>query len=233
MSVERVVMPPGSQPVIGEVTSDQATILISRVMRVELSSPTIQVTDEYPAVQSVDVNTIGAPTFWAWSVVAPERPGNHILTLKIFLGEEPLQPSWLRGYQVEVVEFSPTPGPTTMPSDTPDASSTPTLTPTPTLPPPPTPTPTMSERIRRGMLDNAAEIFISVVSLVLSGIAWLVGASYRWRKRRKTKLADLRNELAAASEEGAVGAHRVGPALTAEISELEGVRWWQFWKWDD
>ena len=33
--------------------------------------------------------------------------------------------------------------------------------------------------------DNAAEIIISVVSLVLSGLAWLVGASRRWRKRNR------------------------------------------------
>ena len=83
------------------------------------------------------------------------------------------------------------------------------------------------------MHDNAAEILISVVSLLASGIAWFVGAGYRWRKRRRAKLADLGKELARAAEDDSAGAQRDLASLTAEISELEGVRWWQFWKWDD
>jgi hypothetical protein len=216
MSVERVVLPPESEAAIGELAQDQATILVRPVMRAELSSPTLGVTAEFPAVQEVAVSQIAVPTFWAWTVAAPAEPGDHILTVKVFLGAEAVQPSWLRAYQVEVIPLPPTPAPTTAPT-----------TPVPTVTPIPTPTPSLSERIKEGMVENAAEIIISVVSLGLSGLIGLAGFAYRGRKKRRTRIAGLQKELA----------HAIGEeeqaALAAEIGELERARWWQFWKWDD
>jgi hypothetical protein len=216
MSVERVVLPPESEAAIGELTRDQATILVAPVMRVELTSPTLGVTAEFPAVQEVAVSQIAVPTFWAWTVAAPAEPGNHILTAKVFLGAEALQPSWLRAYQVEVIPFSPTPPP-----------AAPPVSPTPAPTPVPTPTPTLSERIQEGMVENAAEIIISVVSLGLSGVIGLAGFAYRGRKKRRARIADLQKELA----------HAIGEeeqaSLAADIDALERARWWQFWKWDD
>jgi hypothetical protein len=222
MSVERVVLSPGSQPAIGEVSSDQATIIIGRVMRVEVSSPTFVVASEYPAVQAVDVETIGSPTFWAWTVVAPDRVGNHILTVRVFLGEETAQPSWMRAYQVEVLEFSPTPAVPSSAATLPASGSSPTLMPTAA----PTPTPALSERIKEGVLANVVEILISIVSLLISGMAWLLGVGYRAQKKRTEKIASLQKELAKAAAEER-------EALAKEIAQLEAVRWWQFCKWGE
>jgi hypothetical protein len=216
MTVERVAPPQGAAPsAIGQVASDQATVFIGSEMRVELSSPTFGVTAESPAVQAVAVDRIAEPSWWVWSLVAPERVGSHVLTLKLFLSAEAVQPSWLRAYTVEVIPLSPTAAPVT-----------PSLTPEPTFTPTPIPTPSLSERVREGMVENAAEIIISVVSLLLSGLAWLVGASWRWRKRRRTRIAELEKVLVKAAEGEAEMAR-------AEITELESVRWWQFWRWDD
>ena len=216
MSVERVVLPPEGEPAIGELAQDQATVLVAPIMRAELSSPTLGVTAEFPAVQEVAVSQIAVPTFWAWTVAAPAEPGAHILTLKLFLGADALQPSWLRAYQVQVLPFSPTPGPTAEP-----------VSPTPAPSPVPTPTPSLSQRMKEGMVENAAEIIISVVSLGLSGLVGLAGFAYRERKKRRARVAELQKELA----------HAVGEeeraALAAGIDELERARWWQFWKWDD
>jgi hypothetical protein len=216
MSVERVVLPPESEAAIGELAQDQATILVAPVMRAELSSPTLGVTAEFPAVQEVAVSQIAVPTFWAWTVAAPAEPGAHILTVKLYLGAEALQPSWLRAYQVEVIPFSPTPAPTAAP-----------VSPTPAATPVPTPTPTLSERIQEGMVENAAEIIISVVSLALSGLIGLAGFAYRGRKKLRARVAELHQQLAhAAGEEEQA-------ELSAAIRDLERARWWQFWKWDD
>lgn len=212
MSVERVVLSPGSQPAIGEVSSDQATIIIGRVMRVEVSSPTFAVVAEYPAVQAVDVETIGSPTFWAWTVVAPDRVGSHILTVRVYQGEETAQPSWVRAYQVEVLEFS--------------AATQPAPGSGPTLMPTAAPTPALGERIKEGILANVVEILISIVSLLISGIAWLVGVGYRAQKKRTEKIASLEKEMAEAAAEER-------EALAKEIAQLEAVKWWQFCKWGE
>ena len=222
MSVERVAPPESASGPIGEVASDRATILLGPEMRVELSSPTFGVTVESPAVQAVALDLIAEPSWWVWSLVAPERPGSHILTLKLYLGAEATQPSWLRAYTVEVLAPSPTAAPVT-PTETPRPTALPTEIPTAT----PIPTPTLSERIKEGMVENAAEIIISVVSLLLSGLAWLVGASWRWRKRKRLRMAELEKALAETAEEGETA------ELHAEIAQLDSVRWWQFWRWDD
>ena len=184
MSVERVAPPEGASGPIGAVASDRATVLLGPEMRVELSSPTFGVAAESPAVQRVALERIAEPTFWVWSLVAPERPGSHVLTLKLYLGAEATQPSWLRAYTVAVIAPSPTATPV-VPTETPEPTAVPTEEPTPT----PVPTPTLSERVKEGMVENAAEIIISIVSLLLSGLAWLVGASWRWRKRKRTRIA--------------------------------------------
>jgi len=98
---ERIPVPSDAPPIIGETTSYQTTILVADTMRLELSSPTVAVAELTALAQSVDVTGDGDSTMWAWSLVAPETAGLHVLVLKTFLGDD-LNPVWLRSFQVEV-----------------------------------------------------------------------------------------------------------------------------------
>lgn len=101
IAFERIPVPTDAPPIIGETTAYQATILVAGTMRLELSSPTIAVDALTALTQSVDVGNAGNSTMWAWSLVAPETAGLHVLVLKTFLGDDP-NPVWLRSFQVEV-----------------------------------------------------------------------------------------------------------------------------------
>jgi hypothetical protein len=130
--IERIDIPPYDAPlIIGELNSHQATILVRETMRVELTSPTFWVEDLYPSTQFVNINAIFEPTFWAWTIVAPNVPGSHVLAIRVYLGDDD-RPSWVGNLEIEVVEFTPTPIPTPVPTDTPTSTNTPTGTPTST-----------------------------------------------------------------------------------------------------
>ncbi len=137
MAIERIDIPPDVPPIIGELSSYQSTILVREIMRVELSSPTFEIESQYPSTQLVNINAIAEPTFWAWTIVAPNATGAHVLTIRVYLGDND-SPSWVGSLEIEVTEFTPTPIPTPMPTDTPTSTNTPTFTPTNT----PTGTPT-------------------------------------------------------------------------------------------
>lgn len=102
IAFERIPVPTDAPPIIGETKSYQTTILVADTMRLELSSPTIAVAMLTELTQSVDVAGNGDSTMWAWSLVAPETTGLHVLVLKAFLGDD-LNPVWLRSFQVEVL----------------------------------------------------------------------------------------------------------------------------------
>ncbi len=104
IAFERIPVPTDAPPIIGETTSYQTTILVADTMRLELSSPTIAVDTLTAPTQAVDTTGDGDSTMWAWSLVAPETAGLHVLVLKTFLGDNP-NPVWLRSFQVEVTEL--------------------------------------------------------------------------------------------------------------------------------
>lgn len=101
IAFERIPVPTDAPPIVGETTAYQTTILVAETMRLELSSPTITVDTLTAPTQAVDITGDGDSTMWAWSLVAPDTAGLHVLVLKTFLGDDP-NPVWLRSFQVEV-----------------------------------------------------------------------------------------------------------------------------------
>ena len=111
---DRIPIPPDAPPIVGATSLYRATILIWNQMRLELTSPTFSVSPIYPAAQTVNTDPGADPAVWAWTIVAPETPGLHVLVLQVFLGDDDV-PVWGRSFQVEVVGTealaTPTPPP--------------------------------------------------------------------------------------------------------------------------
>lgn len=103
---DRIPIPPDAPPIAGTVSSYQTTIPISTPMRVELTSPTFDVSPVNLATQPIDMTPGGQPALWAWTLVAPEAGGLHVLVVQAFLGEE-TSPVWARSFQVEVINPNP------------------------------------------------------------------------------------------------------------------------------
>jgi hypothetical protein len=105
IEIERIEIPPDAPRIIGELNSHMATILVTETMRVELSSPTFRVENLYPVKQKIDLNSIAEPTIWAWTIAAPDTVGTHVLTLRVYLGDNEA-PNWVGNIKVEVVELN-------------------------------------------------------------------------------------------------------------------------------
>jgi len=112
---DRIVIPPDAPPIVGQAETYRATILVSPVMRMELSSPTLGVQAIQPEQQKVDLTVGAEPTLWAWFIVASKNEGLHTFALKVFLGDD-TNPSWIRTFQIEVVSGTGmVPAPTPVP----------------------------------------------------------------------------------------------------------------------
>jgi hypothetical protein len=104
---ERIEIPPDVPRVIGELNSHMATILLTETMRVELSSPTFEVENLFPAAQKVALDKIVEPTIWAWTIVAPETIGTHVLTLRVYANDSDA-PNWVGNMTIEVAALEQT-----------------------------------------------------------------------------------------------------------------------------
>jgi hypothetical protein len=158
VSVARVEIPPDAPEIVGKHETHRSTILVAEQMRVELLSPTFMVEAHYPPLRAVDIRRVNVATVWAWDIAAPGVPGLHVLTVRVYLGEQ-ATPSWVRGFEVEVIELTPTPQPTQRP----------TATPVPAL-----------QRFAAGVADN---VVIMVIVLVVV-VAVAAGGTVALRKRR-------------------------------------------------
>lgn len=119
--IERVPIPTNIPAIVGELNSYQTLIYIQEKMSVEISSPTIEVGDVYPAsIQTVNINEFADPTFWSWAIVAPNTIGSHDLNIDVFRSEDRI-PTWRGVLNIEVIELTPTaaPTPTNTPKPTP------------------------------------------------------------------------------------------------------------------
>jgi hypothetical protein len=209
--VDRVEIPVDAPPVIGELNSYQTSILIASSMRVELSSPVFEIESLFLATQDVDTNSIARPTFWAWSIVAPGEVGSQVVTVRVFLGDDPT-PSWVRSLQIEVVEFTPTPFPTPTatliptathnPTSTgiPTPTNTPTFTPTPTHTPTFTPTPTTVPFVQTpggvAMIGAGGTIMAALITGLIGFVVArdsfpIIGTKASYRRTLKTLYANL------------------------------------------
>jgi hypothetical protein len=96
-------------PLYGELFQDQRTILIDDRMKVEIAAPAFEVERLFPQIQTVETEELEKPTRWAWSVIAPETQGVHVINFKVYVDEDSETPSWLGAYQIEVKQPVPTP----------------------------------------------------------------------------------------------------------------------------
>jgi hypothetical protein len=82
--------------------------LIDERMKVEIAAPAFEVVRLYPQIQTVETEELETPTRWAWSLIAPETEGVHIINFKVYVDEGSETPSWLGAYQIEVKQPIPT-----------------------------------------------------------------------------------------------------------------------------
>jgi hypothetical protein len=184
----------------GDLYADHSTILVDDRMKVELSAHAFEVETHFPAVQIIDLETPDKASNWAWTIIAPQAQGVHVLNFSVFVEEDSDSPSWFGAYQIEV--FAPTPNPTDEP-----------------LPSSETTTPGRIKDLRIFSSINQLLDFFTVLSTILAGIF----AIKRRHLRRQVDLAEIiyRTEPTTEMEE---------LELSERISELESIKWWQFWK---
>jgi hypothetical protein len=96
-------------PVYGKLFQDRRTILIDGRMKVEIAAPAFEVERLFPQIQTVETEEPEKPTRWAWTVIAPETQGVHVINFKVFVDEGSETPSWLGAYQIEVKQPVSTP----------------------------------------------------------------------------------------------------------------------------
>ena len=104
VAIERIEIPPDAPRIVGELNSHTAIILVAKEMRVELSSPTFEIENLYPSKQSIDLASSNKLTIWAWTIVAPDTIGNHVLTMRVYPGDGEA-PSWVGNIKVEVTQL--------------------------------------------------------------------------------------------------------------------------------
>lgn len=123
LSIELIAIPPNAPRVLGEQRTHRADILIAERMRLELQGEAFDPVPHYPSVQMVDLYEIERVTIWAWTITAPNTLGHHVLTIRAYMGEDET-PSYVGSFEIDVVAFTPTPGPPGMPSSLLPAIST-------------------------------------------------------------------------------------------------------------
>ncbi len=193
-------------PIHGDLFSDKVTILVDERMKAELSAQAFEIDPQFPAIQSVDLESIGKATNWAWAIIAPVSEGVHVLNFRVFVDEESDTPSWFGAYQIEVL------APTPIPSDTPK----PTLTNTPS------PTLTTLRKVEENLINESTKLLLEFITLLGSISAGIFGI-IRAHLKRQDEIAELEKKLGSASMEEK-------PALIDKIAKLESIKWWQFWK---
>jgi flagellar basal body-associated protein FliL len=169
VSVARVEIPPDAPEIAGKHETHRSTILVAETMRVELSSPTFVIESHYPPLREVDTRHVNVATVWAWDIAAPDTPGLHVLTARVYLGEQ-TAPSWVRGFEIDVHELPPTAAPTQPPALTP--------TPLPAL-----------RRLPTAIADNAPLLLVVllVVLVVLIGASVAVYLAMRKQKSQESQ----------------------------------------------
>jgi len=103
MSIEIITIPPDAPPIVGARGSDEAIIRITNMVRVELIAPAFQIGSAASVTRPVNIETLGEPTYWNWTLVAPDTIGSHNFTLNVYLADE-VNPTWTRVYQIEVAD---------------------------------------------------------------------------------------------------------------------------------
>lgn len=223
-SANRVDIPATATPIVGKSSIHRSSIIIDDRMRVELASITLDVQPRTASIQEINIREVGQASEWIFSIKAPADLGYHLLDVSVFLDENSDSPSWIGSYQIEVLEPTSTPQPTSAPTFTATLPASPTPIPTPT------PTPSFCE-----------SILIQIRDEPMDGISWLLGglgviALGFWKLvlpnlQRKDSINRLEDELKILKRKGAPKDARYG--IEVKIARLRSIRWWEFWRETD
>ena len=223
-SATRVDIPATATPIVGKSEVQRSNIVIDNRIRVELASITLDVQPRTELIQDVNIQDVGQPSEWIFSIKAPADMGYHLLDVSVFLDENSDSPSWIGSYQIEVLEPTSTPQPTSAPTFTATLPASPTPIPTPT------PTPSFCE-----------SIIIQIRDEPMDGISWLLGglgmiALGFWKLvlpnlQRKDSIKRLEAELKILKRRGAPKDVRYD--MEEKIVRLRSIRWWEFWRETD
>ena len=147
-------------------------ILVSEIMQVYLSSPSLQTEALYPKSQHVNLTNIDSPTEWAWTIRAPGESGTQVFVIRVFL-EDDLVPIWLGSFNLDVEQ--PVPTPTFIPTNTPT----------------PTPLP-FTARVVNKLIDTVSlEVCLGIPASIAVFVA-LVDQIRKMVKRKRRKTATSR-----------------------------------------
>jgi hypothetical protein len=89
------------RPIIRKFGSDVGSLEISENMQAELDGFG---ETRSPKLRTVDLEPLASPVKWQWNVVAPETPGLHTFTIRIYRGAA-VNP-WEKSYEYQVVEHA-------------------------------------------------------------------------------------------------------------------------------
>jgi hypothetical protein len=189
MSIEIITIPPDAPPIVGARGSDEATIRITNMVRVELIAPAFQIGSAASVTKPVNIEAIDEPTFWNWTLVAPGVAGSHNFTLNVYLAGE-ANPTWTRIYQIEVSDFTPTP------TTTPTQTRTPTVTPIPTMSPTPIPVSFMDRPGGTAIIGASGAIIAALITGLISFFVArdsfpVIGTKASYRRTLKTLYVNL------------------------------------------
>ena len=189
-----------TSPDNGELHADRSTILVDDLMKVELSAQAFEVNPHFPAIQAIDLETPDIATNWAWTIIAPQAEGVHVISISVFLDETSVSPSWFGAYQIEVLA---------------------------PISNPPVESGSSTESTTRGGIEelrifssvNQLLDFLTVISTILTGLF----AIKRRHVKRRLALAEIIQDTEPTNENEEM-------ELSDRISEYESIKWWQFWK---
>lgn len=208
-------------------------IVITNYMSALLTSPSFSIENRFPIQQQIDTKVTNNPTFWIWTIRAPNSTGTHILLLELYV-QNTNTPSWIRSIEIQVANPTPTP------SVTPTRTASPTVTITQTATPSPTFTATATawlDPIKDNMKDNFTNILLWILGAI-GAILVTIFPIFRKQIRRQEEIKHLEkniNKLREKYGESSLVDEMQKRAediknLETKVKDLESIKWWQIWK---
>jgi hypothetical protein len=134
VEIEIITLPDDVPIEAGAREEDIVQVHLIEKMGMVLIAPAFGPVTADPFTQTVTLDEINAPTFWSWTLIAPEALGPHEIELRVYqiVGEQRKLAIPPRIYEIEVAAVTATPGPTVTPVPLLTPTLVPTATPVPT-----------------------------------------------------------------------------------------------------
>jgi len=165
LEFERILIPPNQPGIIDRLSNFSTNTVLYDSMRATLRSTSFTIEPlQSDESRFVDIDTPNTRTTWQWIVQAPDFPGEQVIAVSVYLGNES-QPSWVGSIQIEVGT----------PTNTPPSPPTSTATPVPVL-----------KRIGNQIVDSISiEVCLGIPALILAIITLVDQVKKRMKKRKR------------------------------------------------